>query len=81
MASETQEVRICRPVNPHLGSLESDFLYHIGYSSQDCKALFKDVKVSGTGWYEFSFWPDFDHLTFGFAFASTVYTACMTVDP
>ena len=32
--------------NPHLASLESDFLYHIGYSSHDCKDLFKDVKVT-----------------------------------
>ena len=33
-------------VNPHLGSLDKDFLYHIGYDNHQCKDLFKDVKVS-----------------------------------
>ena len=33
-------------VNPLLGSLEKDFLYHIGYDSHQCKETFKDVKVS-----------------------------------
>lgn len=33
-------------VNPHLGSLDKDFLYHIGYDNHECKEKFKDVKVS-----------------------------------
>ena len=33
-------------VNPLLGSLEKDFLYHIGYDNRQCKETFKDVKVS-----------------------------------
>ena len=32
-------------VNPHLTSLEKDFLYHIGYDNHQCKDTFKDVKV------------------------------------
>ena len=31
--------------NPHLEKLDSDFLYHIGYSGKDCIETFKDVKV------------------------------------
>ena len=31
--------------NPHLDSLENDFLYHIGYSRRECEDKFKDVKV------------------------------------
>ena len=29
--------------NPHLENLDSDFLYHIGYSGKDCIETFKDV--------------------------------------
>ena len=36
---------VCRPANPFLGDLKSDFLYHIGYNNSDCVELFKDVKV------------------------------------
>jgi hypothetical protein len=43
--SQDEKVKLCRPKNPHLSSLESDFLYHIGYSSGDCREAFKDVKV------------------------------------
>ena len=32
--------------NPHLSSLEEDFLYHIGYSRPEIKELFHDVKVA-----------------------------------
>ena len=32
--------------NPHLDKLDSDFLYHIGYSREDCVEKFKDVKVT-----------------------------------
>ena len=32
--------------NPHLSSLESDFLYHIGYTREEVKQIFHDVKVS-----------------------------------
>ena len=32
-------------VNPHLSSLDKDFLYHIGYDSHQCREAFKDVKV------------------------------------
>ena len=35
--------------NPHLSSLDKDFLYHIGYYGHECKELFKDVKVSVCG--------------------------------
>ena len=31
--------------NPHLSSLEQDFLYHIGYSRPEIRELFHDVKV------------------------------------
>ena len=34
-----------RELNPHLNSLPSDFLYHIGYSREDAKTTFGDVKV------------------------------------
>ena len=33
------------PSNPHLQELPSDFLYHIGYSREDVKDVFSDVKV------------------------------------
>jgi phage terminase large subunit-like protein len=36
-------------VNPHLGSLDKDFLYHIGYDNHQCKETFKDVKVCDQG--------------------------------
>ena len=34
-----------RQMNPHLKNLPSDFLYHIGYSREEAKALFGGVKV------------------------------------
>ena len=37
--------RMDGPPNPHLGSMESDFLYHIGYSREEARKLFRDVKV------------------------------------
>ena len=37
--------KMCQPDNPHLSSLDSDFLYHIAYSSDECRETFKDVKV------------------------------------
>ncbi len=36
----------CVPKNPHLSSMDGDFLYHIGYSREDSKDMFKDVKVA-----------------------------------
>lgn len=45
MSSSGPEGRVCQPKNPFLATMESDFLYHIGYSSHDCKDTFKDVKV------------------------------------
>ena len=35
-----------RQMNPHLETLHSDFLYHIGYSREEAKAEFGNVKVS-----------------------------------
>lgn len=40
--------RRCQPANPHLGSMDSDYLYHIGYASGECE-LFRDVKFVITG--------------------------------
>ena len=31
--------------NPHLATMETDFLYHIGYSRSEARELFGDVKV------------------------------------
>lgn len=31
--------------NPHLASLDGDFLYHIGYSRHEIREIFHDVKV------------------------------------
>ena len=31
--------------NPYIDTMESDFMYHIGYSRQDCLEMFGDVKV------------------------------------
>lgn len=31
--------------NPHLSTLDKDFLYHIGYFGHECKEKFHDVKV------------------------------------
>ena len=45
MASNNSVGRVCVPANVHLSSMESDFLYHIGYSGHQCKDLFGDVKV------------------------------------
>ena len=33
-------------INPHLDKLSTDFLYHIGYSRDELKGIFSDVKVS-----------------------------------
>ncbi len=33
------------PFNPHLKCMDSDFLYHIGFSRDQVKDLFHDVKV------------------------------------
>ena len=32
--------------NPYLKELKNDFLYHIGYTREDCEKLFQDVKVT-----------------------------------
>ena len=46
--NEATTVRRCRPVNSYLDSMEADFLYHIGYSREQCKVFFRDVKVRET---------------------------------
>ena len=36
--------------NPYIDTMESDFMYHIGYSKQDCLEKFGDVKVPSNRW-------------------------------
>ena len=45
-AEQTREDMASNLPNPHLDKLDSDFLYHIGYSREDCVEEFKDVKVT-----------------------------------
>ncbi len=58
----------CVLKNPHLSSMDKDFLYHIGYSREDCKDMFKDVKVDivadfiGCGGGEPLIWHSWDRV-------------------